>query len=303
MTLKEKLTLFNPLYWPAWLVLGLLWLITRTSDRFQISVGKCIGRFLLLLGGKLKYITKKNIILCYPNLTAEEQKQLIKINFMSVGIGIIEAARACWLPENKLMPQFKLDGAEHAEQAFSRGKGIILVSPHFTCLELVGRLLSLKYDFAVMYRPHKKPILAFIQETFRKKFYKIAIPRHRIRELLRTLEKNMAVWYAYDVDGGKKRSVFAPFFGIQTASLTAVSRLAEMSGASIIPMYFYRDNNSFHYTIKLLPALEQFPSGDYQKDAAQLNAILETAIRQHPEQYVWQYKRFNTRPKDSPRLY
>ncbi|MDX1902077.1 MAG: lipid A biosynthesis lauroyl acyltransferase [Gammaproteobacteria bacterium] len=303
MTFKEKLALANPLYWPAWAIIALLWFIIHLPERWQMSIGHGIGRLLFLLGGKLKKTTYTNIQLCFPTLSKSEQDALIKNNFSSMGIGIIEAARAWWLPEKKLRPQFVIDGLEYAEQAFTQGKGIILISPHFTSLELVGRLLSMQYDFAVMYQPHKKAILAFIQEKFRSRHYSASIPNHRLRELLRVLEKNMAVWYAYDVDGGKKRSVFAPFFGIPTSSLTSVSRLAKMSGAAVMPIYFYREENAFRYRVVLSPPLENFPSMDDEKDATQLNALLETGIRKKPEQYVWQYKRFKTRPAGEKRLY
>lgn len=303
MTLKEKLILINPLYWPAWILLSLLWLIIQLPDKWQMRIGKCIGQILHISSKKLKKITQKNIELCFPDLSPHEQRTLIKKNFSSVGIGIIEAARAWWLSEKKLSSQFTIIGIEHVEQAYAQGKGIILVGPHFTCLELVGRLLSLHYDFAVMYRPHKKAILAFIQEKFRKKNYHTAIPRHRIRQLLSVLKQNMAVWYAYDIDGGRKRSVFAPFFNIQTASLTSVSRLTALSGAAVIPICFYRADNAFQYTITLSPQLTHFPSNNYQQDATQLNQILEKSIRAKPEQYLWQYKRFKTRPPGEHRLY
>jgi len=303
MTLKEKLFLINPIYWPAWLLIAILWLIVQLPDSWQIFTGKLIGKIVYQFGGKLKKITKKNISICFPELTISQQNKLAKKNFSSVGIGIIEAARAWWLPKKKLLPQFTINGIEHVEQAFTRGKGIILVGPHFTCLELVGRLLSLKYDFAIMYRPHKKALLAYIQENFRAKNYREAIPRHKIRQLIQALKNNMAVWYAYDIDGGKKSSVFAPFFGIQAASLTSVSRLADISDAAVIPIYFYRKENCFQYTIHLSPALKNFPSSNYQEDAALLNSILEKSIRAKPEQYLWQYKRFKTRPPGEHRIY
>ncbi len=210
---------------------------------------------------------------------------------------------AWWLPDEKLKHLFKIHGLEHVEQAFAKGKGIILLGPHFTCLEMVGRLISMHYSFAVMYRPHKKRLIAFVQERFRQKYYLQAIPRNRVRELIRTLNNNVAIWYAYDVDGGKKRSVFAPFFGVPTASLTSVSRLVRISGATVIPISFFRRDDNFNYDVILYPPIETFPTDDLTEDATKLNAALERAISEKPEQYVWQYKRFKTRPDGQPRVY
>jgi len=300
---KKRLALANPVYWPAWFGIGILWLITRLPVRWRLNLGKGIGRLIYAFPSKLKHITEVNIRMCFPELSVEKQQKLAKDNFESLGIGVIEAAMSWWLPDEKLKHLFNIRGLEYVEEAFAKGKGIILLGPHFTCLEMVGRLISMHYSFAVMYRPHKKRLIAFIQERFRQKHYLQAIPRNRVRQLIRALNNNIAIWYAYDVDGGKKRSVFASFFGVPTASLTSVSRLVRMSDAAVIPISFFRRDDHFNYEIILYPPIDHFPTNDLQQDAEKLNAALEIAIREKPEQYVWQYKRFKTRPEGEPRVY
>lgn len=300
---KKYLPLASPIYWPAWLAFAILWSIIHLPIRWQLHIGSGLGKLLHLFPGKLKNTTWTNIQLCFPELTLSQQQALMKKNFISLGIGLIEAARAWWLPNKKLQHTFTITGYEHVEQAYQQGKGIILISAHCTSLEMMARLLGMKYSFAAMYRPHKKKLIAFIHETFRKRNIARHIPRHKMREVLRTLQDNMAVWYAYDVDGGKKHSVFAPFFNIQTASLTSVSRLAKLSHATVIPIRFARHDNQLTYEIVLSPPLENFPSDDLIQDATRLNAIIEHAVREKPEQYVWQYKRFKTRPEGEKKFY
>ncbi len=300
---SPKKSLSHPRFWPAWLGLSLLWLSIKLPDRLQMSLGRTLGRLLYLFGGKLKKITLTNLTLCFPRLSSEERKALARRNFQSLGIGLIEAARAFWLPAEKLSTTCTVHGLEHLQPAFARGKGILLVSPHFTCLEMVGRLLAMQYHFSVMFRPHKKPVLAFIHERFRNRHYPESIPSHRVRQLIEALKQNRAVWYAYDIDGGKKNSVFAPFFGLEAASLTAVSRLAEISQAAVMPVHFYRREQGFHYDVFLGSPLADFPSDDWVKDATRLNRLMEEAVLQKPEQYIWQYQRFKTRPRGESRLY
>jgi len=303
-SIKKQLSLLSPANWPAWIGLSCLWLITRLPYRWQMWTGRLIGKIIYKSSAKLRHITEVNITLCFPELSLQQRTALIKKNFASLGIGLIETAMAWWLPDSRLQQcSVTLTGVEYAEQAFAKGKGIILLGPHFTCLEMIGRLLGAKYSFAVIYRPHKKQLISHIQERFRKKYRIKHIARHRVRELLRTLNENTAIWYAYDIDGGEKRSVFAPFFGIPTASLTAVSRIVELSGATIIPINFHRLDDRFGYEINLSPPLENFPSDSLLDDATRLNASLEKAIRAKPEQYIWQYKRFKTRPPGEKRFY
>jgi len=302
--MTKKLSFYlNPIYWPAWGILGLFRLLTYLPYKAQLTCGRQLGRLLNRLPTRLCAVTQTNIRLCFPELSEAEQQRLIKRNLENVGMGIFETAMAWWLPDQNLESLVEIRGLEHSDAAFARGKGIILLSPHFTCLEIMGRLISMKYAFTALYRPHKKKFMAFLLENFRPRRQVTYIPTTRVRLLAKALEENQAIWYAYDVDGGKKRSVFAPFFGVQTASLTSISRLAALTGASIIPIGFYRRDDNSGYQLKIAPALDQVPSEDWVADAKHLNSALEKAIRQKPEQYLWQYKRFKTRPDGEERIY
>lgn len=300
---KHTLELAAPKYWPSWFALGTVWVITRLPFRWQTVIGKSLGKLLYYFPTKIKHITETNIKLCFPEYTDEQRTALVKKNFTELGAGLIDSLGALWMSDEKLRPLFKMHGLENAKAAFDKGKGVLFVGPHFLGIEVMGRILGLSFPLVGMYRPHKKRFVAFIQSQLRKSNSTHYIARQQIRELLRSLERNMAIGYAYDIDGGTDRSVFAPFFGIQTATLTAVMRIVTKSGASIVPVKFYRDEKTFSYDIYFSPPLENFPTEDYVSDATRLNALMEEAIRIKPEQYMWQYKRFKTRPAGEKRFY
>src|SRR5690348_4712320 len=168
--MKKALRFYlNPLYWPIWLLIGLLWLITRLPYKIQLGCGKRIGSLLYYLPSKLRFITEINIKLCFSELSGEQQKKLIKNNFNNLGIGLLETAMAWWLPDQKLKHLLHIQGVEHGEQALARNKGLILLSPHFTSLEMIGRLIATQYAFTALYRPHKKEFINFMLERFRRR--------------------------------------------------------------------------------------------------------------------------------------
>src|SRR5579872_3607753 len=105
-SIKKSLALANPLYWPAWLGIGILWLITRLPVRLRLNLGKGIGKLIYIFPSKLKHITITNIKMCFPELSPEKQQKLAKDNFESLGGGLIEAAMAWWLPDEKLKHLF-----------------------------------------------------------------------------------------------------------------------------------------------------------------------------------------------------
>lgn len=301
--LKHAAFYINPLYWPIWIFFGLLWTITRLPHAWQLAAGKGMGRLLACFPSPLKKITLTNLTLCFPEQTPAQRNALLHKNFESLGIGMIETAIAWWLPDAQLKSMYQIHGLEHAEKAYAKGKGIILLGPHTTCLEIIGRMVGMHNDFAVMYRPHKKRFISFLHDTFRKRHYVNYVPSHRVRQLLRVLENNQAIWYAYDIDAGRKNSVFAPFFGIPTASMTALSRMITLSDATIIPVHYARREGKLFYDVVLSPPLQSFPTGDFVQDATLLNHVIEKNVRANPDQYIWQYKRFKTRPPGDARFY
>lgn len=257
--------------------------------------GRKLGKLLLNPKRKAYSTTLTNLQLCFPELNKRDRQRLLERSFESLGMAIMEMLMSWWLPKRRLQSQLRVYGREHLEKAL-KTQGVMLISPHFNTLELCGRLLAQEIEFAVMYRPQKLKWLDQIIKYYRKKYYAKLIERDDIRGMIQVLKKKGIVWYAPDGDHGLKNSVFAPFFGIPAATITGTSRIAKLANAKVLPCFFYRRKDLSGYDLFILPAIEAFPSDDLVADACRINQILEEAIRKHPEQYIWQYKRFKTRP-------
>jgi len=293
----------KPRYWPIWVILGVLRAVILLPFKWQLALGRAIGRSLLWFPSKMKRTSITNLQLCFPELTEPQREALLHKSFESVGMGVIETALGWWASDEKLKNLVKVNGIENVEVAFQKGKGIILCCGHFASLELAGRLFAQRVPIAVMYRPQKNPLLEKITRSALEKHYKAVVPREDVRGMLRCLKNNMAIFYTPDVDAGVKNSVFVPFFGIPAASVTATPRYAKMSGALLVPGLFYRRTDYSGYDIFTEPALANFPSEDLAQDVTCINRVIEDAVRRHPEQYIWQYKRFKTRPPGEARFY
>ncbi|HHJ15868.1 MAG TPA: LpxL/LpxP family Kdo(2)-lipid IV(A) lauroyl/palmitoleoyl acyltransferase [Gammaproteobacteria bacterium] len=291
------LSFLAPRYWPTWLVFGSLWLITRLPYRWQMAAGSLIGRIAWRAARRRRHIAEVNIRLCFPELNDTQRSALVHRHFRSLGKGIVETALCWWGREAQLRSRYILTGSEHLQAALARGKGVILLSAHFTTLELGGRLLALDTPFHVLYRQHKNPLFERVMQRARRRRFEKAIPRDNTRALLASLRAGMPVWYAPDQNHGGPQSVFVPFFGIQASTITATARLARASGAAVVPFFQTRLPDNAGYLLTLCPALENFPGTDPQADSARINALLETVIREMPEQYLWVHRRFKTRPK------
>jgi len=290
-------------YWPTWLGLGLLRCTVWLPYRTRLAAGRLLGHTFRLLAQHRRRVAARNIAQCFPQLEPGAQQRLLREHFAALGMGLVEMAMSWWADEARLRRLVRLEGMEHLQRARAAGRGVILLSAHFTTLEIGGRLLALFTPFHVLYRQHKNPVIERVMHNARTRNYERAIPRQDLRALLHSLQENMPVWYAPDQDHGSRHAVFVPFFGIPAATLTATSRLARLSGAAVIPFIPTRLADGTGYRLRLYPALANFPGRSAEADARRINALLEARIREQPEQYLWVHRRFKTRPPGSAGVY
>lgn len=295
--------LYAPRYWPTWLAIMAFWCLTRLPYGIQVWLGRALGRLMYRLVRYRRHITEVNIKLCFPELSEREHTSLVKRNFESMGIAMFEMGMSWWSSERKLKRLVRVEGMENLDKALAQGNGAVLLSAHFTTMEIGGRLLSMFTPFQILYRGHTNAALEYVISHGRNQFGCKAILRDNLLGLRRSLKQNIPVWYAPDQDFGIGKGTFAPFFGIPAATITVTSTLAKMVNSPVVPFVQTRLPGSQGYILKLYPALENFPGESPEMDTRRINEFLEARIREHPEQYLWAHRRFKTRPEGIPSVY
>ncbi len=243
-----------------------------------------------------RHVAEVNIRLCFPDLTSSEQQSLVKKTFISNAIGFFEAASAWFSGPERFRPITKAYGLEDLQEAQSRGKGVILLGGHYSTLDLGGALFNLYSTAASMQRDHDNPLFNLVMTRRRLRFCESLLSKDDLRGLIRLLKSGGTIWYATDQDYGKRGSVFAPFFGVPAATITATARIAKKTGAAVVPFSHFR-NDEGGYDVYFGKALENYPSGDDISDATTTNKIIENEVRRHPDQYLWMHKRFKSQPE------
>lgn len=293
---------FHPRFWSSWLGLLLMRLSIYCPLRMQLWMAKIMAALIRPAMKKRRKIAKRNLALCFPDYSDAQRHELLEKNQQTMGMMMMETALSWWASNTRLKKRVSYKGFEHIETALEKGKGVILLTGHFTSMEIGGRLMMIKHPCCVMLRELKNPLFNTFMMRARTHHSEDIIMQKDPRAMIRALRKNKIIWYAPDQDYGKRQSVFAKFFGVQTSTIIATARLAKMSGATVIPFTPRRAENG-HYTLSLGEPLTDFPTGDDIADAQRINDIIEHEIRQSPEQYLWAHRRFKTQPEGKGLLY
>lgn len=292
-----------PRYWTMWFFLAVMRLLACLPFRPMLLVGAGLGWLFRVAVAKRRQVTATNLALCFPELSAAQRAQLLKANYRSAGIGIIETAWAWFASDRRIKKLLHINNLNDGVLT-NKKNGLLIMACHYTHIELGIRMLSFITPLNIMYRPQNNLLFEWALQKARSRYVQKGIVRQDVRGLIRSLQNNEVVCYTIDQDVGREGSVFAPFFGVAANTVTGMSRFMRKTHSAAATGFFYhRDEKQQKYILNYYPALDNFPSDDDVADASRINALLEKAIRQHPEQYMWQHRRFKTRPPGEPRIY
>jgi dolichol-phosphate mannosyltransferase len=292
-----------PRYWKGWA----FWLWMRLTAALPIGwaleIHRRVGRAIYGRARRQRRIVMRNLELCFPELQPQQREALAKRHFEAVGMSFAECGIAWYGSDRRVAPLFDVRGREHLEAALAKGRGVILYTGHFTPLEICGRVFkALTPYFACMFTRRSNALVEELQRRGRLRIAHEIIPRDNVRVMMRSLKRNAVVWYAPDqvYEGGP----MLRFFHELTPTNVATSKLARLTGATVLPFSYRRiEGEKFRYEVRFHAPLEDFPTADACADAERLTRRLEDFIRASPEQYLWTHRKFKGRPPPFADLY
>lgn len=295
--------LLHPRWWPAWVLLGLGRLLCGLPVPVLLALGSGLGWLVWRLLPSRRRVVRINLRLSFPELPEDEIVRLVEAHFRALGMGLFETLLAWLAPDDKLRGRIAVHGLEHLQAAHADGRGVLLLTGHFTQLEMAARGLCLAgVPFHAMYRPADNAFVNHWMHRWREdRSQRAALPKDDLKGLLRALRGGGAVWYGPDQSLDVQGAIFVPFFGVPTLTLTATAKLATLGRAKVVPFFGARRDG--RYVVTIQPALDGFPTGDDIADARRINALIEDAVRVAPEQYFWIHRRYKHQPPGLPDVY
>jgi len=296
-------TFLHPRFWYAWPVLTIMLIMSWMPDRVRQVLGNALGTIVSWLPTSNRRFAKRNLELCFPEMSPGERHRLLKQHFCLSGYAMLSLSVTWLAPLGRLKRLTVIRDQHHISDVYARGKNVILLAPHFIGLDMGGVRLSAEQKYVSMYRKSRDPLLEYLFQR-RERFGGIVLERmSSLKPIIRYIREGRPFYYLPDQDMGERSSVFANFFGIPAATVTALSRIAQTTNAEVVPCITRVRPDGRGFEVCLHAALKNFPTDDPAADAQQMNNLIEQWVREMPEQYMWTYRRFKTRPNNEPSLY
>jgi len=287
----------HPRYLGTWLLVGLVGVAFVVPNSWRYALGGWVGDRFHNLNAKRRGIARINIDMCFTDLSEDERAEMVREHFRSYGRSVLDLGLIWWASDKRLKSLFTINGLERLSERIDRGESVLIITPHAAGLDLGGIMTSRYVPCVAMMKALPNPIIDWLITSGRRRYNSdIWLRDAGLRPLIKSLKSNRVVFYMPDEDFGTRNSVFAPFFGVPTSTLTTVGRMAKIAGVDVIPCYSRIEPGGAGYTVDIDPPLENFPSGDDVADATAMNASLEDGIRRAPAQYMWTLRWFKTRP-------
>jgi KDO2-lipid IV(A) lauroyltransferase len=270
------------------------------------GLGTSLGWMLFLRQGHFRKIAEINISLCYPELSTQQQRKLVRVCLTETGKTLFETG-ALWLrPGEQALNLIKhVNGRELVEQAMANGKGVILATPHLGAWEAAGLYCAATFNITCLYRPPRRADLEPLVNTARSRLggHYIAATSRGLRTLYKTLKHGSAVALLPDQEPQAGAGLFAPFFGVPAYSMVLLARLATRSGAPVIFVWCERLPRGRGYQLHFRAMEDVGNPANMHAAVNATNKAIEDCIRECPAQYQWCYRRFRTWPAGEAPFY
>jgi KDO2-lipid IV(A) lauroyltransferase len=279
----------------------------RMRPSTRLRIGAALGWLAMRLAKSRTRIVRRNLELCFPDQPEEVRERWVREHFRALAQSIVDRGVLWYGTPEAIKDMVTQSGAERINDLTAQGRSVILLAPHFIGLDAAATRLTMEVpSAATMYTPQSDPHIDAVVAAGRARFNEVFLVSRKdgVRELIRHLRAPRPVYYLPDMDFGRQGAVFAPFFGVQAATLLATAQLAKKWDAAVLPILDFWNPETGRYHAEVLPPLENFPGDDSLEEAtARLNRELEAWVRRCPSQYYWVHRRFKTRPPGEAKLY
>ncbi len=312
MSATDERNLRAPKYWGAHLAAWLMKNMAGWPDGMRFQLGRSLAFLARHLAKRRMHIARTNLRLCFPDWSQEQVEQITQQQMRYFTQALVDRSLFWFGRKEALFSHIQTRDEQYLHAALAQNRPIIILAPHFVGLDAGGVRFNADHPTVSMYQRQSNPVFDQLMLEGRNRSGQAYLySRHDgVRKLIKLLRENIPLYYLPDMDFGRKDAIFAPFFGQEAATLTALPKLANLTQALIVPCVTRIDPESMkrgktRYVMQYYPAWDGYPDsvGDEVQAVRFMNEFIEARISEDPAQYLWMHKRFKTRPEGVAGVY
>jgi KDO2-lipid IV(A) lauroyltransferase len=293
-------------YAAAWPFIKILGILPRSWSR-ALAIG--IAQIFYLLHSRLRQVGMRNLEIAFPEKSVAERKRILRGEFTSLGRQLAEVCQFPRYTRQNVEEVVVYDALENYEQAYALGKGVLFLTAHFGGWELSAFAHSIYGHWVnIVMRPVDNPYLDRLIQSYRTMHGNKTVNKDDfVRGLLGAMKAGETVGILMDTNMTPPQGVFVNFFGIPACTASGLARIALRTDAAVVPGFTIWDESLGKYRLRFDPAVELVRTGDLEADIVantqKFTSVIESYVRQYPEQWLWVHRRWKTRPEGERGLY
>ena len=266
------------------------------------ALGWILGWVLYAIATSRRKVVWTNLRLCFPQWSPEKIRAVATQTFVHFAQAWLDRGWLWHGSSGTARRRLRIHGAVNVLQ----GEGaVVIFAPHFVGLDAGWTALTqqIPRKFTTIYSHQANPVVDDWVFAGRRRFGdttlfdRLAGPK----PVVAALRGDEALYLLPDMNYGLPESIFVPFYGVQAATVTSLSRLAKLGKAKVVPVITRLTSSG--YDVEVMPAWRDVPSGDVAADTLAMNQRLEGYVDTMPDQYYWVHKRFKDQPPGEPSVY
>lgn len=289
-----------------WLLVKTLGILPRTSAR---AVGATIGWVAWLGLPRLRRVGMRNLELAFPEKTVKECKRILRVLYRNLGWQLAEFCKMPRIALSQADRFIRCEGLENYLQARDRGKGVLVLTGHIGAWELSSFYHSLAgHPMSMVIRRLDNPLVdRFVNRIRCLHGNRVLHKDDFARGLIAAMRTGETVGVLMDTNMTPPQGAFVDFFGQSACTASGVARVAQRTGAAVVPGFMVWEPSEKQYVLHFLPPLALVDTDDEERDTVSNTQIftraLEDIIRRYPDQWLWVHRRWKTRPAGQIPIY
>lgn len=286
-------------------VMALLWLLHWLPLPLLAALGQGLAALLWPLARSRRRVTRANLDLCFPEWPVRQRQALAREHFTWLIRSLLERGLLLYASDARLRRLVRVEGDVQAAER--SGEPVMWLLPHFVAIDFVAPALLMNQSRPVVdiYQKQSNPVFDAALKAARERFGRTTLVDRKagIRPVIRAIQAGAGFVNAPDMDFGLKQSVFAPFFGVPAATLTAPGHMVRSLRMRVQPIVMEMLPRGRGYVARFGAPVPGLDDPDPVASATAMNRWLEAEVRRLPAQYLWVHRRFKTRPAGAERVY